>query len=300
MGQTMQKTSISTNIKERLDYSCAIFSANGGLTANAPHIPAHLGSMSYAIAYQARKYGKHGLKPGDVILANHPSAGGTHLPDLTVITPVFDDEENPKEILFFVANRGHHADIGGIAAGSMPPNSTELWQEGAAIDSFKLVKEGVFDEEGVTHLLYDIPGSYPGCSGTRTLKDNIADLKAGVASNNRGIQLLGALIKEYTWPVINYYMSAIQKNAEESVRELIKTFAVKFRDQPLEAVDYMDDGTPLALKVTIDAKSGSARFDFTGTGPEALNNLNSPPAVMYSSIIYCLRSMISSDIPLNQ
>jgi len=300
MGQTMQKTSISTNIKERLDYSCAIFSADGGLTANAPHIPSHLGSMSYAIAYQARKYSKGELKPGDVILANHPSAGGTHLPDLTVITPVFDDEENPQEILFFVANRGHHADIGGIAAGSMPPNSTELWQEGAAIDSFKLVKEGVFDEEGVTYLLYDVPGSYPGCSGTRTLKDNIADLKAGVASNNRGIQLLGALIKEYTWPVINYYMSAIQKNAEESVRELLKTFAVKFRDQPLEAVDYMDDGTPLALKVNIDAESGSAKFDFTGTGPEALNNLNSPPAVMYSSIIYCLRSMITSDIPLNQ
>jgi 5-oxoprolinase (ATP-hydrolysing) len=300
MGQTMQKTSISTNIKERLDYSCAIFSADGGLTANAPHIPAHLGSMSYAIAYQARKYAKGELKPGDVILANHPSAGGTHLPDLTVITPVFDDEENPQEILFFVANRGHHADIGGIAAGSMPPNSTELWQEGAAIDSFKLVKEGVFDEAGVTHLLYDIPASYPGCSGTRTLKDNIADLKAGVASNNRGIQLLGALIKEYTWPVINYYMTAIQKNAEESVRELLKTFAVRFQGQPLEAVDYMDDGTPLALKVTIDAESGSAKFDFTGTGPEALNNLNSPPAVMYSSIIYCLRSMISSDIPLNQ
>ncbi len=300
MGQTMQKTSISTNIKERLDYSCAIFSADGGLTANAPHIPAHLGSMSYAIAYQARKYAKGDLKPGDVILANHPSAGGTHLPDLTVITPVFDDEDNPQEILFFVANRGHHADIGGIAAGSMPPNSTELWQEGAAIDSFKLVKEGVFDEEGVTYLLYEVPASYPGCSGTRTLKDNIADLKAGVASNNRGIQLLGALIKEYTWPVISYYMTAIQKNAEESVRELLKTFAVKFQGQPLEAVDYMDDGTPLALKVNIDAESGSAEFDFTGTGPEALNNLNSPPAVMYSSIIYCLRSMISSDIPLNQ
>lgn len=300
MGQTMQKTSISTNIKERLDYSCAIFSADGGLTANAPHIPAHLGSMSYAIAYQARKYGKGGLKPGDVILANHPSAGGTHLPDLTVITPVFDDEENPQKILFFVANRGHHADIGGIAAGSMPPNSTELWQEGAAIDSFKLVKEGVFDEEGLTHLLCDIPASYPGCSGTRTLKDNIADLKAGVASNNRGIQLLGALIKEYTWPVINYYMTAIQMNAEESVRNLLKAFAVRFQGEPLEAVDYMDDGTPLALKVTIDTASGSATFDFTGTGPEALNNLNSPPAVMYSSIIYCLRSLISSPIPLNQ
>ncbi|RDW85320.1 putative hydantoinase oxoprolinase protein [Coleophoma cylindrospora] len=301
MGQTLQKTSISTNIKERLDYSCAIFSADGGLTANAPHIPAHLGSMSYAVAYQAKKYPNKGdLKPGDVLLSNHPAAGGTHLPDLTVITPVFDDEENPTEILFFVANRGHHADIGGIAAGSMPPNSTELWQEGAAIESFKLVKEGVFDEAGLIHHLVDIPSSYPGCSGTRTLKDNIADLKAGIASNNRGIQLIGALIKEYSWPVIQFYMAAIQKNAEESVRELLKTFSVRFRGQPLEAIDYLDDGTELVLKITIDGNTGSAKFDFTGTGPEALNNLNSPPAVMYSGIIYCLRSLISSDIPLNQ
>jgi 5-oxoprolinase (ATP-hydrolysing) len=301
MGQTLQKTSISTNIKERLDYSCAIFSADGGLTANAPHIPAHLGSMSYAVAYQAKKYPKKGdLKPGDVLLSNHPAAGGTHLPDLTVITPVFDDEQNPTEILFFVANRGHHADIGGIAAGSMPPNSTELWQEGAAIESFKLVKEGEFDEAGLVHHLVDIPGSYPGCSGTRTLKDNIADLKAGIASNNRGIQLISALIKEYSWPVIQFYMAAIQKNAEESVRELLKTFSVRFRGQPLEAIDYLDDGTELVLKITIDGETGSAKFDFTGTGPEALNNLNSPPAVMYSGIIYCLRSLISSDIPLNQ
>ena len=198
MGQTMQKTSISTNIKERLDYSCAIFSSDGDLTANASHILVHLGSMSYSVAYQAAKYLKGTLKPGDVLLSNHPCAGGTYLPDLTLITPVFDDEENPNEILFYVANRGHHADIGGITAGSMPPNSTELWQEGAAIESFKLVKEGVFDEEGLVELLYDIPSRYPGCSGTRTLKDNIADLKAGVASNKRGIQLLSALLKDYT------------------------------------------------------------------------------------------------------
>lgn len=300
MGMTMQKTSISTNIKERLDYSCAIFSADGGLTANAPHIPGHLGSMSYAVAYQAKKYAKGELKPGDVILSNHPVAGGTHLPDLTVTTPVFDDEEKPQEILFYVANRGHHADIGGIAAGSMPPNSTELWQEGAAIESFKMVKEGVFDEEGLVNLLSTIPGSYPGCSGTRTLSDNIADLKAGIASNNRGIQLLTALIKDYTWPVIRFYMAAIQKNAEESVRELLKTFAVRFHGQPLEAVDYLDDGTPLAVKISIDGETGSAKFDFTGTGPETFNNLNAPPAIMFSGIMYCLRSMIASDIPLNQ
>ncbi|EEA24817.1 hypothetical protein TMatcc_007921 [Talaromyces marneffei ATCC 18224] len=298
-GETLRKTSISTNIKERLDYSCAVFSADGQLVANAPHIPAHLGSMSYAIAYQAKRYAKGELKPGDVILSNHPIAGGTHLPDLTVTTPVFD-ENDPTKILFFVANRGHHADIGGIAAGSMPPNSTELWQEGAAIESFKLVKEGVFDEEGVTHLLYEVPAQYPSCSGTRTLNDNISDLKAGIAANNKGIHLIQGLVREYSWPVVDLYMRAVQKNAEDTVRGLLKDFSRRFQGQPLEAVDYMDDGTPLALKITIDPTDGSAKFDFTGTGPEALNNLNSPPAVMYSGIMYCLRSMISTDIPLNQ
>jgi 5-oxoprolinase (ATP-hydrolysing) len=300
MGTTFQKTSISTNIKERLDFSCAVFSHDGGLVANAPHIPGHLGSMAYAIAYQSKLYNKGALKPGDVLLSNHPISGGTHLPDLTVTTPVFDDDENPQEILFFVANRGHHADIGGIAAGSMPPNSTELWQEGAAVESFKMVKEGVFDEEGVVNILYDVPGSYPGCSGTRTLKDNIADLKAAIAANKRGISLLTAMIKEYTWPVVKLYMAAIQKNAEYSVRNLLKEFSIRFRGRALEAVDYLDDGTPLAIKITIDGETGSAKFDFTGTGPETFNNLNAPPAVMYSGIMYCLRSMISSDIPLNQ
>ncbi|TVY81203.1 Uncharacterized protein LSUE1_G002940 [Lachnellula suecica] len=300
MGTTFQKTSISTNIKERLDFSCAVFSHDGGLVSNAPHIPGHLGSMAYAIAYQAKLYPKGELKPGDVLLSNHPISGGTHLPDLTVTTPVFDNDENPQEILFFVANRGHHADIGGIAAGSMPPNSTELWQEGAAIESFKMVKEGTFDEDGLVNLLYDIPGSYPGCSGTRTLKDNIADLKAAIAANKRGISLLSAMIKEYSWPVVKLYMTEIQKNAEYSVRNLLKEFSVRFRGRALEAVDYLDDGTPLAVKITIDGETGSAKFDFTGTGPETFNNLNAPPAVMYSGIMYCLRSMISSDIPLNQ
>jgi 5-oxoprolinase (ATP-hydrolysing) len=285
MGQTMQKTSISINIKERLDFSCAVFSANGGLVANAPHIPGHLGSMSYAIAYQAQLYSKPGdLKPGDVLLSNHPRAGGTHLPDLTVTTPVFDTDD-PTKILFFVANRGHHADIGGIAPGSMPPNSTELWQEGVAIETFKLVKGGVFDEEGLHEILVDIPGSYPGCSGTRTLRDNVADLKAAIASNNRGIQLINALVKEYTWPVVQFYMEAIQDNAAQAVRQLLKQFSKRFEGQDLEAIDYLDDGTPLVLKVTIDSETGDACFDFTGTGPEHHGNLNCPPAVMYSCIM---------------
>ncbi|KAI5459135.1 Hydantoinase B/oxoprolinase-domain-containing protein [Mariannaea sp. PMI_226] len=298
MGHTMEKTSISVNIKERLDYSCAVFSADGGLVANAPHVPSHLGSMSTAIAYQAQLYKAGELKPGDVIISNHPQAGGTHLPDITTITPVFDDEENPKEILFFVANRGHHADIGGIVPGSMPPNSTELWQEGAAIESFKMIKEGVFDEEGLIHHLYDVPASYPGCSGTRTLNENIADLKAAVASNKKGIELIRALIEEFSWPVVQLYMHAIQDNAAQSVRELLKSFATS--SNVLEATEYNDDGIPFKLKVTIDKESGEAVFDFTGTGLEHSGNLNAPPTCTYSVIMYCLRSMISADIPLNQ
>lgn len=155
----------------------------------------------------------------------------------------------------------------------MPPNSTELWQEGAAIESFKMVKEGKFDEEGLIEELYVKPGQYPGCSGTRTLKDNIADLKAAVAANNRGIHLIQALVREYTWPVVRFYMDAIQKNAEESVRSLLKDFYKRFRGRTLKSVDYMDDGTPLALEITINGEDGSAKFDFTGTGPEAFNNL---------------------------
>jgi 5-oxoprolinase (ATP-hydrolysing) len=285
MGHTMEKTSISVNIKERLDYSCAIFAADGGLVANAPHVPSHLGSMSTAIVYQAQRYKPGELKPGDVIIANHPITGGTHLPDITTITPVFDDEENPKEIIFYVANRGHHADIGGIVPGSMPPNSTELWQEGAAIESFKMISEGVFDEAGLVKHLYDDPASYPGCSGTRTLTENIADLKAAVASNQKGIALIRALIKEFAWPVVQLYMQAIQENAAQSVRDLLKQFAAKVEGGVLQATEYNDDGIPFQLKITIDKDSGDAVFDFTGTGPEHSGNLNAPPTCSYSVIM---------------
>lgn len=296
MGHTMEKTSISVNIKERLDYSCAIFSADGGLVANAPHIPSHLGSMSSAIAYQAQRH-KADLKPGDVIISNHPRAGGTHLPDITTITPVFDDED--REIIFFVANRGHHADIGGIVPGSMPPNSTELWQEGAAIESFKMIKEGVFDEAGLIKRLYDEPASFPGCSGTRTLAENIADLKAAVASNQKGIELIRALVKEFTWPVVQLYMYAIQSNAEQAVRDLLKQFAARYEGGILEATEYNDDGIGFELKVTIDKETGDALFDFTGTGPEHSGNLNAPPTCSYSAIMVCQQiHMIPANSPV--
>ncbi|KAL2386571.1 5-oxoprolinase (ATP-hydrolysing) [Blastomyces gilchristii SLH14081] len=295
MGRALQKTSVSTNVKERLDYSCALFDSDGGLVANAPHLPVHLGSMSTCVRKQSKIWaGK--LKPGDVIVSNHPEFGGTHLPDITVITPAF----NGNKIIFYVASRAHHADIGGILPGSMPPHSKELSQEGAAIKSEKLVSEGIFNEERITHLLYHEPAQYPGCSGTRCLADNINDLKAQIAANQKGINLISMLISEYGEDTVQFYMNNIQDNAELSVRNLLKTVSQRFAGADLVAVDYMDDGSPIHLKITIDAEMGEAVFDFEGTGPEVYGNINAPEAVTYSAIIYCLRCLISEDIPLNQ
>jgi 5-oxoprolinase (ATP-hydrolysing) len=263
MGRALQKTSVSTNVKERLDYSCALFDADGGLVANAPHLPVHLGSMSTCVRKQAEIW-KGKLKKGDVLVSNHPMYGGTHLPDITVITPAFSGDN----IVFYVASRAHHADIGGILPGSMPPMSRELFQEGAAIKSEKLVSEGSFNEKRITELLFDEPAQWPGCSGTRCLADNINDLKAQVAANQKGINLISTLIEEYGEDVVQFYMHSIQDNAEKSVRELLKEVSKRFEGQDLQAVDYMDDGSPIKLKVTIDAEKGEAVFDFAGTGPE--------------------------------
>ncbi|RPB29596.1 putative 5-oxo-L-prolinase [Terfezia boudieri ATCC MYA-4762] len=295
MGRALQKTSVSTNVKERLDYSCALFDSDGGLVANAPHLPVHLGSMSTCVRTQAKIWeGK--LKHGDVIVSNHPEFGGTHLPDITVISPAFSGEE----IIFYVASRAHHADIGGILPGSMPPHSRELFEEGAAIKSEKLISEGKFNEERITELLRDEPAQYPGCSGTRCLGDNINDLKAQAAANQKGINLINGLVEDYTKDVVQFYMRSIQDNAEQSVRNLLRQVSEKFEGKVLEAKDYMDDGSPICLKVEIDKEKGEAIFDFSGTGPEMYGNLNAPRAVTYSAIIYCLRALIHTDIPLNQ
>ena len=295
MGRALQKTSVSTNVKERLDYSCALFDSTGGLVANAPHLPVHLGSMSTCVSTQAEIW-KGKLKPGDVIVSNHPEFGGTHLPDITVVTPAF----NGEDIIFYVASRAHHADIGGILPGSMPPHSRELYQEGAAIKSEKLVSEGHFNEKRVVEMLYDEPAQYPECSGTRCLSDNLNDLKAQIAANQKGINLISALIEDYGEQVVQFYMRNIQDNAELSVRNLLKDVSRQFSGRDLSATDYMDDGSPIKLKITIDASKGEAVFDFAGTGPEVYGNTNAPQAVTYSAIIYCLRSLISDDIPLNQ
>lgn len=278
MGRALQKTSVSTNVKERLDFSCAIFDATGGLVANAPHLPVHLGSMGTCVKRQAEIW-KGELKRGDVIISNHPSYGGTHLPDVTLTMPAFD--EKGENILFYAASRAHHADIGGITAGSMPPHSRELFQEGAAIKSEKLVSEGKFNEARVVELFYNEPAKYPGCSGTRCLADNINDLRAQVSANQKGISLIENLIQEYGEDTVMFYMKSIQDNAESCVRRLLKDVSKKFEGKDLSSVDYMDDGSPIKLKVTIDPDKGEAVFDFEGTGPEVYGNVNAPEAVSY-------------------
>lgn len=294
MGTILKQTSISTNIKERLDFSCALFSPDGLLVANAPHIPCHLGAMSAAVRFQAELH-KGQLQDGDVLVSNHPDAGGSHLPDITVMTPAFHN----GEIVFWTASRAHHADIGGIRAGSMPPFSKTIWQEGAQILSFKLVKQGAFDEEGVVDIMYNQPSKFPGCSGTRTLKDNISDMKAQISANHRGATLIRALVEEFSLQVVQFYMFAIQKTAEFAVRDLLRFVDNKFGGKSLQAIDYMDSGEQLELKIDIDAKQGEAVFDFTGTSPQSYSNLNAPTAIVYSAIIYVLRSLIPTAIPLN-
>ncbi|KAL2421744.1 5-oxoprolinase 1 [Exophiala dermatitidis] len=296
MGRSLQKTSVSTNIKERLDFSCTVFSPDGGLVANAPHVPAMIGSMAFAVKWQIEHW-KGDLRPGDVILSNSPICGGTHLPDLTVITPIFD--EAGEKIIFWTASRGHHADIGGVLPGSMPPNSKELWEEGAVIKAFKVVKNGEFKEEELTALLME-PQKYPNCSGTRCLRDNISDIKAQAAANHRGSQLIHSLIRDYGLEIVQFYMEQIQSAAEHAVRDMLRAIYKKTSGKPLYATDYMDDGTRICLKVTIDPVSGGAVFDFEGTGPEAYGNWNAPIAICHSAIIFALRCMVNMDIPMNQ
>ncbi|KAJ5893853.1 hypothetical protein N7495_005544 [Penicillium taxi] len=293
MGYTLQRTSISTSIKERLDFSCAIFSRDGKLVANAPHIPIHLGSMQYAIQYQHRLWdGK--LKPGDVLLSNHPECGGTHLPDLTVITPVFLDNE--PEVAFYVAARGHHTDIGGLGITSMMPGSKELWEEGFNVRSMKIVESGVFLEADVRKAFLAV-GNFPGCSPTRRLDDNISDLKAQISANQRGILLLQKMCDLWSFPFVTNYMNAIQRNSETAVREYLKKVASS-TTMPLTASDHFDDGTVIKVSISID-DAGGAVFDFAGTGPQMWGNYNCPISITHSAVIYSIRCLVDAEIPLN-
>jgi 5-oxoprolinase (ATP-hydrolysing) len=283
-GAVLQNTSLSVNIKERLDFSCAIFDATGGLVANAPHIPVHLGAMGESVRTVLRHRGGS-LRPGDVVALNNPYNGGTHLPDVTVITPVFDPDG--REIRFFVGSRGHHADIGGITPGSTPPASRTLEEEGVVIDDFLLVDAGEFREARFRALLAE--AKHP----ARSPDVNVADIKAQIAANEKGVQELHRVVAQYGWDVVRAYMKHVMDNAEESVRRVIARISGG-------SFDYtMDDGAPLRVAVTVDRAARTARVDFTGTGEQRPNNFNSPPAVTRAAVLYVFRCLVGSDIPLN-
>ena len=264
MGAVLQNTAHSVNIKERLDYSCAVFDAAGNLVANAPHIPVHLGSMSESVRAVLRARRKD-MRPGDVYCSNAPYNGGTHLPDVTVITPVFGDsgknEENDPRILFFVASRGHHTDIGGLTPGSMPPGSRTILEEGILIDDFRLVRAGRCDEAGPSSVRALLRGGpWPACAPER----NLTDLKAQIAANETGVAELKRLKATHGLTVVQAFMGHIQANAAESVRRVIDrlhdgTFAVE-----------MDDGAIIRVALRIDRAARRAVVDFTGTAPRNL------------------------------
>ncbi len=327
MGVALQNTAYSVNIKERLDFSCAVFDGDGSLVANAPHMPVHLGSMDRAVETIIRENaGK--IRPGDVYAINAPYNGGTHLPDITVCTPVFaspstlvgkgrvggrevvrssrrgharqssraqylstptpnSSPQGGGEILFWVASRGHHADVGGISPGSMSPNATTIEQEGVYIDNFKLVDRGRFREKELQALLTG--GPHP----ARNPVQNINDLKAQIAANEKGVQELRKMVRHFTLPVVRAYMGHVQDNAAESVRRVIdrlhnSTFAVE-----------MDQGTVIKVRIAVDKKKREATVDFTGTSPQQPNNFNAPEAVTRAAVLYVFRVMVDDDIPMN-
>ena len=284
MGLQLQNTAYSVNIKERLDFSCALFDASGNLIANAPHMPVHLGSMSESIkTVVARNAGR--MKPGDVYVLNDPYHGGTHLPDVTVVTPVWDDANTA--ILFYVGSRGHHADIGGVTPGSMPPFSTRIDEEGVQIDNVKLVDQGRLREAEMLALLQS--GAHP----SRNPAQNMADLKAQIAANEKGVQELRRMVAQFGLPVVQAYMGHVQANAEESVRRVI----TKLKDGAFTL--SLDNGAQISVAIRVDARTRSAEIDFTGTSPQLANNFNAPTAVCMAAVLYVFRTLVDDDIPLN-
>ena len=284
-GAVLKNTAQSVNIKERLDFSCAIFDGGGALIANAPHVPVHLGAMGESVRTVILRRGQT-LKPGDAVALNNPFSGGTHLPDITLITPIFD--EQGETIKFFAASRAHHADIGGQTPGSTPPFSKTLEDEGVVIDNFLLLSEGQFQEAAFRTILAG--AKYP----ARNPDQNVADIKAQVAANATAASALAAVIARYGWDVTAAYMAHVKANAEAAIRAVIATLT----DGEFEYT--MDDGSPLKVKVTINQTDKSATIDFSGTGPARKNNFNAPRAVTTAAVLYAFRCLVGTPIPLNE
>ncbi len=284
MGFTLQNTSVSVNIKERLDFSCALFTPDGALVANAPHIPVHLGSMGTSVKAVLDEFSKE-ISAGDVFVLNDPFQGGTHLPDVTVVAPVFD--EAGDRILFFVAARGHHAEIGGMTPGSMPALSKQAEEEGVLLPPMKLIEAGVFGERAIRDLLSQ--GPYP----SRQIDLNIADLKAQCAACEKGAQELRSLARQYGYDTVRSYMGHVQKNAEESVRRVISTL----KDGTFTLC--IDEQRTIKVALHIDSVDRSAVVDFTGTSAQLPNNFNAPSSITRAAVLYVFRCLVSDDIPLN-
>jgi 5-oxoprolinase (ATP-hydrolysing) len=285
MGATLANTAYSVNIKERLDFSCALFDQDGNLIANAPHVPVHLGSMGEAVRTVIRE-NSQAMRPGNVYMLNAPYNGGTHLPDVTVITPVFS--RDGKEILFYVGSRGHHADIGGRTPGSMPPDSRSIEEEGALIDNFLLVEEGVLREQETRNLLAE--GPYP----CRNIDQNLADLTAQIAANETGARELAKMTATFGIDVVHAYMQHVQDNAEESVRKVLDVL------QDGSFTYSMDGGRTIQVSIAVDRKKREAVIDFTGTSPQSDGNYNAPTAVCKAAVLYVFRTLVADNIPLNE
>jgi 5-oxoprolinase (ATP-hydrolysing) len=283
MGVTLASTASSVNIKERLDFSCALFDARGQLIANAPHMPVHLGSMGESVQEILRRQGAN-MRPGDVFALNAPYAGGTHLPDVTVVSPVFLGGPRPE---FFVAARGHHADIGGISPGSMPADSTHIDEEGVLIDCVRIVTEGLFDEDGVRRLLGS--GRYP----ARNITQNLADLRAQVAACQKGSAELARMVDHYGLDVVQAYMGHVQANAEAAVRACLGVLADG------EFQHEMDNGAVIRVRLRIDRDKRAAVIDFTGTSAQQPNNFNAPLPVTRAAVLYVFRTLVDDEIPMN-
>lgn len=288
MGLRLQNTAYSVTIKERLDFSCAIFDAEGNLIANAPHIPVHLGSMGESIKTVIQQNAGH-IKPGDVYVLNAPYNGGTHLPDITVITPVFDD--GGKEILFFLGSRGHHSDIGGTTPGSMPSDSKTVDEEGVLIDNFKMIDAGVYREAETRALLSS--GQYP----ARNIEQNLADLRAQVAANQKGAEELKKMCQHFGLDVVKAYMTHVQNNAEEAVRRVITALKDGQYEYRLDPIHGTQPVIKLALRVNREKRE--AEIDFTGTSPQLPINFNAPKSIAMAAVLYTFRTLVDSDIPLN-